>query len=379
MKITEVGALLDCLLVVRESLETGSRYSGGSADIRGAYLHYESVRFPFASFIAEYGRDGHDIRSLNEALSRLTRDLEMLLRDEKFTHVAQQLPTSRKPKRREMVSYPLWEVLQVGARTVDLKVFLTMIHQVTSFGIEGAQSDLFGSRDVLPSQEEMSRLRKIVPKQKISPVRFDVVDSILVVQPKTSEPAVGDDGLATSAKNELVERGTKLIDQLQRSNCDPRLIESVVDLQKQIESGRDIVRLGLSNISFAMLGSRFEAELPAAISAMVQSHSVGLAMYVAQFPDWAKFTENAAAVELAQVDIKSLTSVLKSVINATESTGVAEAEVPRTLRQLKLFLENPQDYSSRAALAAIRTIENLVIKTFGYAADYIDKTASTLR
>lgn len=109
---------------------------------------------------------------------------------------------------------------------------------------------------------------------------------------------------------------------------------------------------------------------------MLQSHTVGIGMYVAQFPDWARFTENAAAIQVSVADVPSLANLVGSIAGATDFTEIADPEVPRTLKQLKLFAENPGKSTSRAALAVVRTVENLVIRIFSYGADFIEKTAA---
>jgi len=44
------------------------------------------------------------------------------------------------------------------------------------------------------------------------------------------------------------------------------------------------------------------------------------------------------------------------------------------LLEVQKFIADPQKASKNAALAAARTLENLVIRVFGYGADYIDQT-----
>ncbi|OJX42060.1 MAG: hypothetical protein BGO80_10970 [Devosia sp. 63-57] len=62
------------------------------------------------------------------------------------------------------------------------------------------------------------------------------------------------------------------------------------------------------------------------------------------------------------------------VSSFTKEPDLADPEVPKTLLEVQKFIADPQKASKNAALAAARTLENLVIRVFGYGADYIDQT-----
>lgn len=99
-------------------------------------------------------------------------------------------------------------------------------------------------------------------------------------------------------------------------------------------------------------------------------------MLVAQYPEWVTFSENANSIELSEQDIKAVSSALQVLVDATEKQPeIASPEVPRTIKAISQIISDPKGTGKRAALAAIRTLENLVIKVFGYGGDLIDKTA----
>jgi hypothetical protein len=371
----DITAVLDCLLIIRESLEQGTSYVGRDAEVHSIYLTFEAMRFPLASSVSETKGDNRSIQRLQEAVQRFYFDFGGLLQEERFTEVTRSMPTARKARRRDTTSESLREVLSVGPRTIDLHRFARMLHEALEGGLSDVQEDLFSVQRGGSQMDQVRALQRIVPKQKVAPVHFDISNGQLVVLSTTSSLPTNVRQATVSAKEDLSDRGTKLLEQLKNSNCDRRLLESAAELQIHLESGKDIVRLGLANIGFGILSGKFDSELPEAISALMQAHTVGVGMYVAQFPDWAKFTENAASIEIGQQDLRALSGLVSDLISVTSNQELADAQVPRTLRQLNALLADPRGASSRVALAAIRTVENLVIKVFGYGAEFFEKTA----
>jgi hypothetical protein len=119
----------------------------------------------------------------------------------------------------------------------------------------------------------------------------------------------------------------------------------------------------------------FESELPDALSAALQVHTMGVGMYLAQFPDWAQFSQAAANIRLDQSAEAAVVAALDSVINATDEAGdLADPEVPKMLKQLRELVTDPQRASKRAIFAAIRSVENLVIKVFSYGSGLLHET-----
>ncbi len=223
----------------------------------------------------------------------------------------------------------------------------------------------------------VQELRDLVPRQKVSPVQFSGENGKLTV---IKQPALSDQDDADNAqhsRNALLSKGNTLVEELQRSNCDRRLLQSVAELQQSLESCENIIRLGLMNIGVEAMCGAFEAELPDALRGMMLGHTRGIAMYVAQFPDWQKFSEKAASVELTTDDTRSVSETAKKLIAALEQhPEITDEEVPKTIRALQEFIENPALASKRATYAVLRTIENLVAKTLEYCTDLLDKTAT---
>jgi hypothetical protein len=229
------------------------------------------------------------------------------------------------------------------------------------------------------SQETTRRLRKILPKQQIAPAQFEVRENKIRIVNKNAKAAKQDASNIASALQHLKGVGKNLIEGLENSNCDKRLLSSVKDLHGQLDSEENIVKLGMSNLASATMCDQFRFELPDAILATFVSYTNGIAQYLAQFPDWQRFTQNAAENDLQNVDLTQLNVGVDSILSAIEtSPELSSPEVPRTIQLVKEFFNNPKQSTKRGAYALIKTIENLVSAICSFASDIILKTAQKL-
>src|SRR3546814_11921768 len=90
---------------------------------------------------------------------------------------------------------------------------------------------------------------------------------------------------------------------LDNSNLDRSVIDSVKELQDQLTSDGNIVKIGLTNMACCVMSAQFRDELPDAIAAMFNAYSASVSLYVYQFPEWDQFTQKAAAIDLDEDDI----------------------------------------------------------------------------
>jgi len=223
-----------------------------------------------------------------------------------------------------------------------------------------------------------SDLRAVIPDQKIAPAHFDVKAGKLVVEPVKSEIGDLDKEGAARAKAALLESGRNLLHSLKNSNADPRLTDTVENLQATLATEQDVVQIAMFNIGCEMMLEAFGDELSPAVSAQLRSQVVGVGLYVAQFPEWRRFADNAARIDLNFDDVVKIRDVANELVEAMEgSPDVVDAEVPKTLRFLRSTIDDPSRATTRAAFAVLRTIENLVAKVFSYGLEFIDGTIST--
>lgn len=218
-------------------------------------------------------------------------------------------------------------------------------------------------------------LRELVPAQRAAPARFRFEAGILRVLHTADQPDADVKAATRSARDGLLSCGATLLDKLgEASNCDKRIADVVLKLQEQLASEHDIVQLGIANIGSEMLCAAFADELPDALVALMQSYSAGIGMYVAQFSEWQKFAENAAAVDLSTTDVKELSTTARILTERLTVAGAVDPEVPRTFAFLSELIRDPTKASKRAVFAVVRTIENLIAAVFREGADFLSFT-----
>jgi hypothetical protein len=226
--------------------------------------------------------------------------------------------------------------------------------------------------------EQLLELNHIMPKQKIAPAQFEIRNGKLALAKIPMYPPEEDRANVLAARGHLRASAENILSELERSNCDRRLIENVRSLQELLKTeDGNIIQLGLANIGCEVMCSSFKDELPVAVASMLQAHTKGVQLFVGQFPEWHRFIENAATVQLVNNDITELHgAVTKIVGDLQQRPDLVEPEVPKTLARINELLNAPGVAGKRAAFALLRSVENLISKVFSYVAEFCDKTAS---
>lgn len=241
------------------------------------------------------------------------------------------------------------------------------------------QKYLEDSKSIFPSQQatlSFDDLERIVPDQQIAPVQFDIKDSRIVISHRPPKVSNEDRSNIKAAFEHIKQSGERLINSLEKSNCDRRLLDSVKELQNQLCSESNIVKLGLMNIACGLMSTQFQPELPAAIVGMFSAHSASISLYVAQFPEWEQFTKKAASIDLDDDDIADIKNASTEVISVlVKNPSIVDSDVPKTISLVSQFLSFPASSSKRAALAILKTLENLVSVIIRHCISFIGKTA----
>ncbi len=238
--------------------------------------------------------------------------------------------------------------------------------------VEDADPRLVASQGSLSFEE----LNRIVPRQQVAPIQFDIVDGRIVVVKQPPATLDADKANINSALDHIKGSGEQLIISLEKSNCDRRLLESVQELQSQLLCDGNIVKIGLTNMACGVMSAQFKDELPDAVSAMFHSYSSSVSMYVAQFPEWEQFTRKAYAIELDDDDVADIDRSVGDVVEKLrQSPYLADPEVPKTIAFVRQFLSVPGASRKRAAFAMIRTMENLVSSIIRHSLNFVSKTA----
>jgi hypothetical protein len=218
-------------------------------------------------------------------------------------------------------------------------------------------------------------LNRIVPRQQVAPAQFDIIGNRISIAHRPPRTEESDRVNIQSALEHIRGSGEKLIRNLEESNCDRRLLESIKELQSQIDSESNIVKIGLTNMACSIMGEQFKSEMPDAIMGMFNSYNASVSIYIAQFPEWDQFTQRAAIIDLDEDDVAEVDMAAGDVITAlTNNPKMADPEVPKTIAFMREFLSFPGSSSRRAAFAMIRTIENLVSSIVHHSIGFFSKT-----
>jgi hypothetical protein len=229
-----------------------------------------------------------------------------------------------------------------------------------------AQSE---GREAPPKQDrlgnEPKQLSEIVPPQQEAPLQFEVSGGKLRIRPQKLKPNKSDLQNIRSAKLALEEGIERLIKSLSESNCDPRLLQAMGEVEQTVKAETDVIKLGIANLTCEYLFNEFAEELSAVAAAQFKGLHTAIGMYVSQFPQWHRFTENSASVEFTAQDINQIyRSGAKMLPELRAKNGLVDPEVPKSLELILEALKNPGKSRRRAVFGAIRTLENLFAKIF---------------
>lgn len=231
------------------------------------------------------------------------------------------------------------------------------------------------------NSEDVDKLQEITPKQKSAPLQFQFQDGVLKIKQQSATGNSSEDreniGYARAA---LESDANDLMHVLLESNCDPRLIKTVEDIHKTISSSSDVIKLGLIRFTCDSLFTRYSDEIPDIASARFLSLTTGLGMYVAQFPEWQRFVENAAELPVAENDLQEVYRIGQSLLpNLRDAKDLVDPEVPRSLLLILEALQNPKLSSKRALFGAIRSLENLLATIFSEFAKLVGSVSEGAR
>jgi hypothetical protein len=200
------------------------------------------------------------------------------------------------------------------------------------------RSYIDSSRDILGDRQRVlsfDDLERIVPYQQVAPAQFTIVEGRIVVSSRVPRTAKADKANIQSALDYIRGSGEQLISNLENSNCDRRLVEGVKELQSQLVSDGNIVKIGLMNMACGVIGAQFHVELPDAIAGMLNAYNASISLYVAQFPEWEQFTNKAATIDLDENDVTRVDSAAGDVINElAKNPALADPEVPKSLTRI---------------------------------------------
>jgi hypothetical protein len=330
-------------------------------DLRYAYMAVEDLRF---SFRAESTLPPVDSAKILQAAANLTIRISNLILDDRFRSTAERshfeilLPDVRS------TNFSLAPAL----RSKTLNVFTALDILSDSIRTIIDAPGFAQSRPKITNAQAVSALLEIVPvNQALGPAQFRVdSEGIIRLVEQGSKEFSKDTPSINEARTELIS-----------SNCDRRIVENVENLQSRISLKKDIIRLGLINLHCESMCVNCRDELPSSIYSMIEAHVLGVHMYVSQFPEWRRFSDQATSSRIIEEHKTAMSKSLRSILHdLSEKPAIAEPEVPRTLAAIRALLDDPKGASKRSLFAAWRTLENFFQSVFKFGIDFLRKTAN---
>ena len=367
--LSEIRFIIERSILERQ--ETGSTLANSATE---CILLVERARLLTSTFRYRADRTGNLFSSLNElgtlkALKALLFDLkrhEVFVEHVAWREIRFRYANSSGPKK-DLEIMRQW-FPEFPEPSLALEVILAL-----ESALGNVQNNPQKSNEL---QSTTLELRRIVPTQKLAPIEVDIVNYRLELVSRPANTLAHDKSNAEAAAESLIKSGERIIGELGKSNCDNRLLTTFKDLQDKLSRRDNIIQLGFTNISCDQLTKTFELELPDAVASLMRSHCRNVDLYLAQFPAWTKFIENAQFVSLEERDIAQLRSNADELASLLgREITLVDPKIPVTLKALSEMLATPGRSAKRAAFAIIRSIENLVSRVFTYGIDYIDQTA----
>ena len=336
--------------------------------IQEIYLDLQKIIFRYkASAGRLYARNDFD-----EAVHEASEGLRKFY-DNAGRHVLRDLQV-RIPKYKVSANYVFLHPDLHDSGTFSLGDALSLL--MLSFDAAVKDRPYFVRERTDPEFEGLDSARKKIPAQKVAPAQFDVIDGVLTVVDQKSQEKPESDAAIAASLDALIQNKNEIIEDLVGSNCDKRIAEQIERVGDLLLSQKNVVRLGLENITARLTAASLKDELPNVLAARIEGFSSGVAMYVAQFAEWQTFVQNAAEAAIEEESTDSLTDFVSELLDEmAKNRDVVDESVPSTIRFLSDLISDPSSASRKAVFAFVRTIENLIIKTFGFVIDTVQLTA----
>lgn len=235
--------------------------------------------------------------------------------------------------------------------------------------LQGQVSELTDHSGII----DAARLHRIIPDQKIAPSQFAIVNERLEILPQVADPLAGAGDLAAAAREEIIKDALDIQNDLELSNCHPKILKRFETLKEYICTNADIVRVGIAALTCKSMISQFGSEIPDGTLAVMRSHFQAVDMYLGQFSEWQEFCANALVVEIDNNSLEVLERATNAVAKVLQEHEIlSDPQVPKTLLYIREALLEPRQSAKRVGYAAVSTLENLISCIFNYTVDFLD-------
>jgi hypothetical protein len=213
-----------------------------------------------------------------------------------------------------------------------------------------------------------------VPDQKPSPIYAKIEGSKIVMDSgRTLQPLLSVHSLERTRlylKGELLQ----LIESLQASNVDRRLIVEIFKLGEllKFEDDAGAIVLGLHTKKVIQMALQIEHEISAVLGVQVSSTLTQLSHFAAQYKDWIEFLRNAAQYPAKQAVEGSIDGAVERFVEVLAANpDNVDRRIPATVKLIEGSLSEDSEIRSGAIYAAVRGFENVCIVAVKFAFDQV--------
>jgi hypothetical protein len=213
-----------------------------------------------------------------------------------------------------------------------------------------------------------------LPEQKPSPIYAKVEGQKIVLDSGRSlQPLLSVASLAQT-RSYLKGEVEQLIDSLESSNVDRRLIFEFSKLSNLVDFKDDsgAIVLGLHTKKVGHMASQIENEFSAVLAVQISSTLTQLLHFASQYQDWIDFLRNAAQYPARQEVEETIDqSVRKFVDVLSENIANVDEKIPATVKIIENSLREDSETRGGAIYAAVRGFENVCVVTVKFAFDQV--------
>lgn len=226
------------------------------------------------------------------------------------------------------------------------------------------------------SSTAAGRISAIVPEQQIAPVRFGWVGDKLSVLHVHAAPEDGDVGIVASVRKSIEKTGKRLLEELENTQCDRRFLRQINELHTELLESADIVYVGIQSQECHMAAKAFSEEFSTFTQSLVTAYFSSILNYVAQFPEWQRFLENAAAAKLLEeAQLSELRAVIAAAHSAITNSDFVTDEVPLRLGWLSTLISADKPVTTKTVMAVAVSIQNMASAVVRWVTSLLIETA----
>ncbi len=185
----------------------------------------------------------------------------------------------------------------------------------------------------------------------------------IVVSETYSFPESPDASSVEAALEYLQETAAELNEWLARSNS-PRVQQTFESVVRRLLPGASAIQLGLASEAYRASVNAAQDEMANDLHARLLTFSQAVSDYAAQFPDWQRYSENAAHLSIEDAPVRELAAGFEELGAKLRAVDPENEALASTVEEVGEW-GRIKSLTGKIKLAIARTWENLLIPAIG--------------